>query len=257
MSNHHSRKADGPLSLIPTPRTQTGKDDPFTEDASQMALVHNMFIRAFNSMYMQAAKVRPEDIVDFLHYCSAWHTALKGHHDAEEEVYFPGLEKALGVKGIMDEEIHEHAAFTQGLCNLKDYIDNCLAAPASYSGTQLISILDSFGGTLATHLANEPPKLASLGQYGDYDPKPLAEQTANHSMKYMHMTDVLPILWYNLDKDFEGGRWADFPNMPGFMKWFMINVMGSWQARWWRFGSSGADGIQRELFCLTDHYSQK
>lgn len=73
-----------------------------------MALVHNMLIRSYNSIYLQATHVRTEDVVDFLHYCAAWHIMLKGHHDAEEEVYFPGLEEATGVKGVMDSEVHEH-----------------------------------------------------------------------------------------------------------------------------------------------------
>lgn len=73
-----------------------------------MALVHNMLIRAYNSIYLQATHVRPADVPDFLNYCSAWHMTLKGHHDAEEEIYFPGIEKATGVKGIMDSEVHEH-----------------------------------------------------------------------------------------------------------------------------------------------------
>lgn len=73
-----------------------------------MALVHNVLIRAYNSIYLQATRVRPEDVADFLHYCLAWYMMLKGHHDGEEEVYFPGIEKATGVKGIMDSEVHEH-----------------------------------------------------------------------------------------------------------------------------------------------------
>lgn len=146
------------------------------------------------------------------------------------------------------------AAFSQGLKSFKDYIDACLPDPSQYSGTKLVNIMDSFGEVLATHLAHEPPKLASLGQY-DFDIKPISEQTATHSMKFMHMTDVLPMLWFNLDKDFEGGRWASFPDMPGPVKWAMINIAGSWQKRWWRFASSGADGVQRELLCLTEAYA--
>ncbi|KAI7779404.1 hypothetical protein LA080_000884 [Diaporthe eres] len=256
MSTSNLRKADGPLGLISTPRTLTGKTDPFIEDASQMALVHNMLIRAYNSIYLQATHVKPGDVLDFLHYCDAWHMTLKGHHDAEEEVYFPGIEKATGINGIMDSEVHEHAAFSEGLQKFKDYVDSHLADPSSYSGKDLVSVLESFGEVLATHLAHEPPKLASLGQYGDFDPKPLSEQTANHSMKYMHVTNVLPMLWFNLDKEFEEGKWADFPAMPGPVKWVMINVLGSWQRNWWRFGSSGADGLQRELYCLSDEYSK-
>lgn len=148
------------------------------------------------------------------------------------------------------------AAFSEGLQKFKDYVDSRLAHPSSYSGLELISVLDSFGEVLASHLEHEPPKMASLGQYGDFDPKPLSEETATHSMKYMHVTNVLPMLWFNLDKEFEEGKWADFPAMPWAVKWVMINVLGSWQRNWWRFGSSGADGVQRELFCLSDEYSK-
>lgn len=73
-----------------------------------MALVHNMLIRSYNSIHMQAHHVRSEHVGDFLHYCSAWHAMLEGHHAAEEEVLFPGIEKATGVKGIMDSEVDEH-----------------------------------------------------------------------------------------------------------------------------------------------------
>lgn len=148
------------------------------------------------------------------------------------------------------------AAFSQGLNEFKSYIDASLARPAQYSGAALTALMDAFGAVLAAHLAHEPPKLASLGQY-DFDMAPLSEQTATHSMKFMHVTDVLPMLWFNLDRAFEGGRWASFPDMPGPVKWVMVNVAGAWQRRWWRFASCGADGVQRELLCLTEAYANK
>lgn len=147
------------------------------------------------------------------------------------------------------------AAFSDGLKRFKDYVDTCLSDRSQYTGAELTKIMDSFGEVLTIHLAHEPPKLASLGQY-DFDIKALAEKTASHSMKFMHITDVLPVLWFNLDKDFEGGRWRDFPDMPGLVKWTMIHIAGSWQKRWWRFASSGADGVQRELLCLTEAYGR-
>lgn len=73
-----------------------------------MALVHNMLIHSYNSIYLQTTKVHTEDVVDFLHYCSAWHMMLEGHHDAEEQVLFPKIEAATGVKGVMDSEVNEH-----------------------------------------------------------------------------------------------------------------------------------------------------
>jgi hypothetical protein len=38
-----------------------------------MALVHNVIIRALNSIYLQAPHVRPEDVKDFLAYCFCWY----------------------------------------------------------------------------------------------------------------------------------------------------------------------------------------
>lgn len=73
-----------------------------------MALVHNIIIRGFNSIYLQAPKVKQDDVVDFLHYCQAWHVLMIGHHDSEESILFPGIEEATGVKGIMDADVQEH-----------------------------------------------------------------------------------------------------------------------------------------------------
>lgn len=88
-----------------------------------MALVHNMLIRSFNSIHLQASKVRSEDVVDFLHYCAAWHKMLEGHHDSEEEILFPGIEKATGVKGIMDSEVDEHGNGAFALGKSSDHRD--------------------------------------------------------------------------------------------------------------------------------------
>ena len=86
-------------------------------DASHMALVHNVFIRGYNSIYQQAPHIRPADYRDFVGYCLAWHEMVQGHHDSEEEVLFPGIEEATGVKGIMDGEKAEH-----GKCILVRYL---------------------------------------------------------------------------------------------------------------------------------------
>ena len=73
-----------------------------------MALVHNVIIRAFNSIYLQAPRVKAADVPDFLNYCEAWFQTVQGHHDSEEAVLFPMIVEATGVKGIMDGDIEEH-----------------------------------------------------------------------------------------------------------------------------------------------------
>ena len=104
------------------------------------------------------------------------------------------------------------------------------------------------------HLQHEPDKLASLLAYPSLDIKAVAKRVEEESMKRDSMVYVLPQLWYNLDADFEGGRWRDFPEVPAPVKWVLINVVGWWKSNWWRFGSSGADGKQRPLLALSETY---
>ena len=120
---------DTPLSLIPTPKFLTGKviiktlplififrlltkyilqTDPFTLEASHMALSHNAFIRGFNSIYQQAPRIKDIDKKDFVGYCLAWHDCISHHHHYEETEFFPALDKAAAKVGLMDGAVEQH-----------------------------------------------------------------------------------------------------------------------------------------------------
>ena len=113
--------------------------------------------------------------------------------------------------------------------------------------------MDNLAPALATYLANEPPALASLATYA-IDMKVLSDRTAKHSMARTSMVNPLPMLWFNHDVDFENGKWKNFPPVGGPVRWVMVNILGRWQARWWRFGSCGADGKRVELMALREGY---
>jgi hypothetical protein len=146
------------------------------------------------------------------------------------------------------------AAFHAGLDDIKTYLAGSLAAPAlSFKSADLVAILDSFAPVFHAHLVQEPRRLAALSAY-DFDMKTLGDHTTQHALQRYSTTDVLPMLWYNVDTAFEDGKWADFPPLPAPVKWYMVNVLGWWRRGWWRFGSCGADGRERELVCLKDGY---
>ena len=63
--------------------------------------------------------------------------------------------------------------------------------------------MDSFGEVFHTHLVHEPPQIASLSQY-PIDIKACSEKTAKHSMSRTSVVYLLPMLWFNLDLEFEG-----------------------------------------------------
>ncbi|CAL5873012.1 uncharacterized protein PFLUO_LOCUS7281 [Penicillium psychrofluorescens] len=186
-----------------------------------MALVHNIIIRGYNSMYLQAPKLKPADIPDFLRYCHAWYLFVVGHHDSEEMVLFPKIEEDTGIKGIMDEDTKEHAAFHDGLEEMNTYAETCIATPSKYKGAELVKIFDSFADAFHSHLASEPLKLLALQKY-KIDMKTLGDHTTQYALQRYSTTDVLPILWYNLDTKFEGGKWETFPPLPAPVKWTVV-----------------------------------
>ncbi|RAO67507.1 uncharacterized protein BHQ10_003519 [Talaromyces amestolkiae] len=78
---------------------------------------------------------------------------MVGYHDSEEAVLFPKIEESIGIKGVMDEDMAEHAAFHADFDTTKQYIDKCLASTSEYRGTDLVKILDTYGSAFYDHLA--------------------------------------------------------------------------------------------------------
>ena len=52
-----------------------------------MAIVHNVIIRALNSIYIQAPHVQPKDVKDFLAYCYCWYQYIDGSSDIIEYTF--------------------------------------------------------------------------------------------------------------------------------------------------------------------------
>lgn len=152
---------------MPDPRLTIGdwslQDDPFTIEASHMALSHNAYIRGFNSIYQQAPRLKlPADKTDFVGYCLAWVECVEIHHHYEETALFPGIDKAAGQKGLMDAAVHEHETFYGGLDRMKKYLRN---KGSDYAAAGLLAIMDSFKEALHRHLKSEPPAIAALVKY--------------------------------------------------------------------------------------------
>lgn len=73
-----------------------------------MALLHNAILRGFNSIYLQAPYIKPEDRADFVGYSLTWYRFVKSHHDDEEAELFPKVEHVLNNQRIWDETQQEH-----------------------------------------------------------------------------------------------------------------------------------------------------
>ena len=90
--------------------------------ATEMAQVHNIFIRSLNAIILQAPNIeRPQDIADFVFFCAAVCSGVDEHHETEETFLFPLIEQHTE-KGIMEQNIEQHELFHHGLRLFKTYV---------------------------------------------------------------------------------------------------------------------------------------
>ncbi len=139
----------------------------FDKLASEMAIVHNMLIRGLNSIYLQAPHIQPADTKPFARYILGWSQGLHSHHDGEETMFFPAVEKMTGVQGVMDGNIEQHKKFHDGLEQLQAYANDVVAGKEAYDGGRVVGIINAFGPALSQHLSDEIPTIQGLRQYGD------------------------------------------------------------------------------------------
>lgn len=133
-----------------------------------MALVHNMIIRGLNSVYLQAPKIKAEkDISDFLTYMYSWSLLVHMHHDNEESVAFPLLEKDIGIDGYMEKNVDQHKLFGPGLTAFDDYVKAIRAGEIPFDGLKVQAIIDSFGEVFTSHLTEEISTLLDLEQFAE------------------------------------------------------------------------------------------
>lgn len=137
------------------------------------------------------------------------------------------------------------------------YLDKCLKADdpsKAFDGKRVVALMNAFGPALHSHLSNEPRHLASLSKYPNIDTATIRAKTEKDTMDRTSPVYLLPMLWFNLDAEFEDGRWADFPGLSWPLKWVMVNLFGWWRSNWWRFGSVGRDGKRVQLLALREGY---
>jgi sterol-4alpha-carboxylate 3-dehydrogenase (decarboxylating) len=132
------------------------------KNAKLMALTHNTIFRALNAIYTQALHVTAgtQEAVDMLTYCTIVFEFIHHHHNFEETIYFPGIEKAAGIPGLMDSNIEEHRKLDEGLESFRKFSET--TCKDAYSGEKLRGILDSFATVFEAHMHAEITAILDL-----------------------------------------------------------------------------------------------
>jgi hemerythrin-like domain-containing protein len=141
--------------------------------ANEMAFVHNAFIRGFNAIILQGPHVpsngqpgyNAQDVKDFLFFTHCLIKGLHHHHDAEETMAFPEIEREIGKPGYMSIAADQHAAFHDGLYALWDFSKKLQDKPEEWTWDAMHKLFDGFMPALQEHLAEEVDLFLSLDQF--------------------------------------------------------------------------------------------
>lgn len=167
------------------------------ENARLMALTHNTIFRALNAIYAQALHVTAgtQKSVDMLTYCTIVFDFIHHHHNFEETMYFPEIDKAAGIRGLMDSNIEEHRKLDEGLESFRKFAET--THKDAYSGEKLRSILDSFAPVFEAHMHTEITAILNL--YDKIDSEDLRNIYGAMFNALEHHSDILKCVITSVD----------------------------------------------------------
>lgn len=137
-------------------------------------------------------------------------TSPSGHHDAEETLFFPEVEKLTGEEGIMNRNVEQHHAFLPGMEAWSQYTSDCMEkeGPSKFDAAHFTKLIDGFAPQLVAHLAEEIPTLLAIDKYAIVGVKKAFQSFDKHMLA---KSDVVGI---HLDSCFVRGLTAIVEHLP-------------------------------------------
>ncbi|KAJ7204653.1 hypothetical protein GGX14DRAFT_645750 [Mycena pura] len=130
--------------------------DPYVALQYNMANTHDLYKLAYKTILPHLDKPPLDDLDNFLGYCRAWASSIVGHHDSEEAVLFPFLNKKLD----FSHAIEQHVVVANGLNEIINYIDQSSAEHSTFDSAKLKNMMEALAGPLFEHLDEEVEDLA-------------------------------------------------------------------------------------------------
>ncbi|KAJ7761942.1 hypothetical protein DFH07DRAFT_814594 [Mycena maculata] len=228
-----------PFALIARPAGDW--QDIFDNQAIDMSISHNMFIRGINAIYAQAAGIQEAQVKPFTFFCISLLGMLHHHHQIEETLLFPFFETKLGLH-TMDSNVEQHHAFMDGLTDLETYLKAVQADTETYSGATVIAKLDSFTDVLVEHLRDEIPTLDANKMRAAFTKKDLQDLEAalgKRILAEVSLTTTLPMGLICHDKSTA----PYFPPLPKPILWVVQYGLFYLHRDAWAFAPCTVNGV--------------
>lgn len=147
-----------------------------------------------------------------------------------------------------------------GIASFHEYLAS-LKSPRDFSGIKLREIMATFQEPFEAHMRSEISTLERLAHHVRTPKEGSAEEKATGSsfdaregqkLLMSGITDVMPFFLYNFDREYEDGIWAQWPPIPGPVRWVLIRMSNILHPGWWKFASCDASGNRRSLHALPE-----
>ncbi|KAK0487493.1 hypothetical protein IW261DRAFT_1448110 [Armillaria novae-zelandiae] len=196
----------------------------------EMAVMHNCYLRGFNSTYINAPKVTPRDERSFMGYCLVMTQALTEHRDMEEEITFSVLEQKLD----MYNNEKQHRSFLPQMIEFNEYCMKVKAKQEKYDATKFRTLLRGFADGCVQRLMDEIPTITpdKMHQFDQArSDKLIADIKAR--VKKASLLTVFPFTITNHDY----GHVPRWPPAPAPIIWMVRNVFGRYNRNLWKFST--------------------
>jgi len=196
--------------------------------STEMALIHNVFIRSLNSVHQHARQVTT-DTKAFAGYALTLLHMVHTHHLGEETFLFPFLQ----TKFDMGQNIDQHEGFQEPLATFEEYMQAVFDGKAQYDGEKVVALVEAFGDTLVEHLHEEIPTVSPerLAQFDKSELDRVLLTMHNWRNKHDPMASAGPFVI--LHHDFNAV--PNWPPVPGIAI-FVVKYILYWvHSSYWKF----------------------
>jgi hemerythrin-like domain-containing protein len=210
-----------------------------------MAQIHNLLIRALNSIYNQCLlPSTPSQTASFLHYCRVFTSILHHHHEIEDTWLFPEFERLLAQPGAMAGNVEEHDAFLPGLTLFDAYVSK--TRPEEYCGMTLRNMLERFAPLLVEHLHEEIPTILGMWKVEAKELEKCWAVAEKMGRSGGSVWEAPAMILACVDKEMVmDGEACTFPDAPGVVEWVVRKGLSRRFAEVWRWAPFGMDGVRR------------
>lgn len=148
--------------------------------------------------------------------------------------------------------------FMPGIARFQEYLVN-LKSPSEFSGNKLLEIMATFQEPFDKHMRSEVATIAALWNHpkkpktGSDEERSInkaIDDREGASLMKAGITDVLPFFLFNYDREYESSMWADWPPIPGPVRWTIMSVAKGLHPSWWKFASCDSQRQRKPLYAI-------